>query len=383
MVEAVRSLGPTILAAADDIEANRRLPASLVAALDDAGAYAMYVPASVGGAEVHPLTAMLVTEELARHDPSTGWCVQVSAAVTSFLAWIDPTGLAQLVDAVPAVRLAGSARPLGTAREVEGGFEVSGHWNYVSGVRDATLVLASAVLEPRQGDPPLARSMFLPVTDGTVVANWDVMGMCGTGSDDFVLDGVFVPDERVGYKRWIDQRDEPLYDPRLAMVAAWAPTVGVACGTARGAIEELVALGGNSTTMSTDALRDRPAVQDAIGEAQALAASARAFVVDAIGAAWDALELGAGDLGRRTAEAQLAITHALRTAVTVADLCFHAAGTSAISTGYRLQRFLRDAHTAVQHAAGHRDHFRTGGRSVLGLDAGAMNLRVGDRPGAR
>ena len=257
MVEAASALGQRIRAAADEIEAAQRLPLELVEALSEIEAYSMYVPRSVGGAEVHPLVGFATAEAIARQDASAGWCVQVSAAVTTFMAWTDPQGLEDLVREVGTVRLAGSARPLGIAREVEGGFVVSGHWNYVSGVRDATLILASSFINPPTGDPPLSRSMFLPVTDGRIVDNWDVVGMRGTGSDDYVLDEVFVPIERVGFKRWIDKRPEPLYDPRLAMAAAWAPTAGVACGTAQSAIDALVEMGDVTTTMSPTPLRFR------------------------------------------------------------------------------------------------------------------------------
>jgi len=380
MVEAARGLAPRIRAAADDTEGAQRLPSELVAALSEIEAYSMYVPRSVGGPEVHPLVGFATTEALARQDASTGWCVQVSAAVTTFMAWIDPAGLEELVREVGTVRLAGSARPLGTAREVEGGFVVNGHWNYVSGVRDATLVLASSFIEPIAGDPPLSRSMFLPAGDGRIVDNWDVVGMRGTGSDDFVIEDRFIPIQRVGFKRWIDKRPEPLYDPRLAMVAAWAPTAGVACGTAQSAIDAIVEMGDVTTTMSPTPLRERGNVQDALGEAITLAASARAFVVGSLGAAWEALVTGSGDLRGRVAEAQLAITNSMNTAVRVADLCFHCAGTSAISTQNRLERVLRDAHTAVQHAAGQSVHVRMGGKAALGLDAAPVNLRAGPAP---
>jgi alkylation response protein AidB-like acyl-CoA dehydrogenase len=377
MIEGATALGSLLDEAAPAIEADRRLPDRLVDALVDIGAFSMYVPRSVGGPEVHPLTAFAATEAIARHDGSAAWCVQVSAAVTTFMAWIDPAGLEALVASVPRVHLAGSARPLGVAREIDDGFVVDGHWNYMSGVRHATLVLATSNVDPGDGGPPVPRSMFLPVGDGEIRANWDVVGMCGTGSDDYVLEEVFVPRERVGYRRWVDQRDEPLYDPRLAMVAAWAPTAGVACGMARGAVDTLVELGGIATTGSVVPLREREAVQDAVGRAETLTQAARAFVVDSSGAAWDALIDGSGDLARLVSRAQLAITHAMNVSVEVADLCFHAAGTSAISTQNRLERFFRDAHTAVQHAAGQPIHTRMGGKVLLGVQTAPLNLREG------
>ncbi len=372
ILDAVRDLGPQIVDHGDEIERTGRLPDALADALSDAGVFQMYVPHSVGGHEVHPLTAFAVAEELARHDGSTGWCAQVSAAVTVFLAWLDPDELAAMAARGP-LHVAGSARPLGTADAVEGGYVARGHWNYASGIRHANWFLGTCFVERPDGRK-VARSMLIPTADGTIVSNWNVMGMRGTGSDDFVLDEVFVPEARVAQRRWIERRHEPLYDPRLMMVAAWAPTAGVGIGLARGAIEALAAIGGRSSAGSPVPLRDREAAQEAIGRAEVIASSARAYVIDTIGAAWDAVcQQRSADLEGVVARAQLAITHSLNAAVQVADLVFHAAGTNAISTANRLERFLRDAHTAVQHSAGQPVHVRAGGRVLFGLDPGAVD----------
>jgi alkylation response protein AidB-like acyl-CoA dehydrogenase len=375
IVEAVRDLGPAVAAASETIEELRRLPDELVEQLRQAGVFSMYAPRTVGGPEVHPLTAFAVAEELTRHDGSVGWCAQVAAAVTVFLAWIDPVGVTAMASESGSLHLAGSARPLGRAEVVEGGYRASGHWDYASGVRHANWFLGTCFVERPDGRV-LPRSMFVPVSDGTIVANWNVMGMRGTGSDDFVLDDVFVPLERSAQRRWIEQCTAPLYDPRLNMVAAWAPTAGVGVGLAQGALDALVALGQQRTAGSPTALREREAVQEAAGRAATAVGAARAFVIDAIGAAWQAVveERGpSGRVERAVAHAQLAITHTLNEAVRVADVAFHAAGTNAISTANRLERFLRDAHTAVQHSAGQPTHVRAGGRVVLGLDAGPLD----------
>jgi alkylation response protein AidB-like acyl-CoA dehydrogenase len=84
------------------------------------------------------------------------------------------------------------------------------------------------------------------------------------------------------------------------------------------------------------------------------------------------------DLALKVTRAQLAITHAMNEAVRVADICFHAAGTNAISSANRLERYLRDTHTAVQHAAGQPIHRQVAGRVLFGLPAGDLDAtRVG------
>lgn len=370
MIEATQRLRPMIRALGDRIESERSLPRELVDALTEAEIFQMFQPRTLDGPEVHPLTGFAVCEELASVDGSVGWCAQVSAAVTVFLAWIDPEALEEMVRITDRpLHVAGSARPLGIATRTETGYQVKGHWNYASGVRHANWYLGTSFVDKPNG-ARVTRSMLIPIEDGEIVANWDVMGMRGTGSDDFVLDDVAVPSARVGARHWIDRRNEPLYDPRLAMIATWAPTAGVAIGLARGAIDALIDLGDESSTGSPTPLRERPAVQSAVGEAESITGAARAFCIDAIEAAWQALITDSKELPTAVARAQLAITHSMNEAVRVADLCFHAAGTNAISTGNRLERFLRDTHTAVQHAAGQPIHRQVAGRTLLGADPG-------------
>lgn len=380
MIAAARALGPDVRRAGARIEADRRLPDDLVDALTAAGVFQMYLPRSLGGPEVHPLTGLAVCEELARHDGSVGWCAQVSAATAIFLAWLDPAAVAEMAATTDRpLHIAGSARPLGAAVRVDGGYRVKGRWNYASGVRHANWFLATSFVDSAAGSR-VARSMLVPMGAGEIVPNWEVMGMRGTGSDDFVLDDVFVPRSRSASRHWIEQRVEPLYDPRLNMVATWTPTAGVGIGLARGAIEALIELTEVTSTGSPTPLGERPLVQETIGRAEAIVSAARAFCVESIEEALAALAAGVDgdDLARPVARAQLAITHSLNEAVRVTDLCFHAAGTNAISTANRLERFLRDAHTAVLHAAGQPLHLRVGGRVLLGLDPGAVDaVRIG------
>src|SRR3954451_22674408 len=376
MIAAARDLGPTIDAAADGIEQDGRLPEPLVEQLRDAGIFAMYVPKEAGGREVHPVTAFHVGEALSRHDGSVGWCAQVSAAVATLAAWIDPAGLAAMVERSGSLHFAGSARVLGYAEALPGGFRARGHWDYASGVSHANWYLGACHVEGPDGERR-SRSLWIPVEDGTIAENWAVVGLPGTGSHDFVVDDVFVPTERVVYGHWIKGHYHGLYDPRLAMTAAWAPPAGVAVGLAQGAIDALTALGGRSSTTSPIPLRSRPPVQEAIGRAEAITSGCRAFAVEAFGDVMDAVAADRADVARAVARAQVAVTHAMNEAVRVVDLCFHAAGTNAISTGNRLERFLRDAHTAVQHAAGQPVQFQAGGAALLGAPPAPIDFSGG------
>src|SRR5262249_32426435 len=142
----------------------------------------------------------------------------------------------------------------------------------------------------------------------------------------------------------------PLYNPRLFLVILFTAVVANSLGIARGAIEAFIELASRETsTRSTDLLRDRPFVQARLAEAEATLNAARAYVVNAVETLWDATCAGAPDLGIAIAQARLAIVHAMHQAVRTVDLVFHAAGTNAIYTRNPLERYFRDIHVAVQH----------------------------------
>jgi len=159
-----------------------------------------------------------------------------------------------------------------------------------------------------------------------------------------------------------------LYHPRLLFVVLWTGTVANSLGIARGAMDAFIALATQAhSTMSPTLLRDRALVQTQVAEAEAILSAARAYVLASVGTAWEAVSAGVPDPSHEVAQARLAITHGMHEAVRVVDRLFHAAGTNAIYRKNGLERYFRDVHTAVQHAAGLPVHIESAGKVFLGL----------------
>jgi alkylation response protein AidB-like acyl-CoA dehydrogenase len=217
------------------------------------------------------------------------------------------------------------------------------------------------------GTPEL-RYLLVPANVATIADTWSVVGMCGTGSHDFIVDDVFVPTPHTFSFTEAPDEVGALYHPRLLLIVAWTDTVGNALGIARGAIDACIELATyRRSTSAATLLRDRPLVQTRIGEAEAILNAARAYVIDAVGTVWEAVCAGVPDPGREIAQARLAITHGMHEAVRAVDLVFHAAGTNALYRKYPLERYFRDIHAAVQHAAGLPIHYESAGKVLLGL----------------
>jgi alkylation response protein AidB-like acyl-CoA dehydrogenase len=373
-VTAAIDLAPQIRAARDELEMTRRIPPGLAKAMAEAGLLQLFLPRAMGGSETPPLTAFRAIEELSKIDGSVGWCAVIATAISLFMGWLPPEVGGELFGQPPDARIAGSVRPEGRAYQVEGGYRVQGRWDFASGITHANWLFCSCVIMDREGPKrtptgvPMTRTMMVPAHAATMVDTWSVVGLCGTGSHDFVVDDVFVPASHTLSLADPPHESGALYHPRLMLINAWVPTVGNALGIARGAIDAFVELATHrGSTSSTTLLRDRPLVQTNVAEAEAILGAARAYVMEAVDQAWKAVCTDDVEPSREVARARLAITHGMHEAVRAVDTVFHAAGTNAVYRKYPLERSFRDIHAAVQHAAGLAVHVENAGKVFLGL----------------
>ena len=382
MVAAARALRPQIIAARDEMDQHRRLPSSLIKAMDDAGLFRTYMPSSLGGPEVDPVTAFQIVEELAMSDGSVGWCAFIAGSLSLFTGWLETPVARELFGTPPTLRGAGSFRPLGTARITDGGYVVTGQWDFASGCQHSNWLALNCVVAddsgpclnvggPLDGTPQL-RMMTVSTEDARIVDNWSVIGLHGTGSNDVAVTELFVPDNRTF--ALVDQPFDtaPLCQFRSAMAVTFTPLAGHTLGMARGAMNAFQELAGSSgTTMNMSLLRDRPQVQEVVGRAEAIISGARAYVLDSAGTMWEAMQSGDERLGDRVLQTRLAVTHAVHESERAIDMLYHASGTNALRSRHLLERYFRDVNAAMMHAGGLVANFEQGGRVALGLPAGA------------
>jgi alkylation response protein AidB-like acyl-CoA dehydrogenase len=373
VIAAARSLLPQVRAASEECESLRRVPTAMAEALAKAGLLQMYLPHSMGGPELPPLVVFRAVEEISRADGSIGWCVMIATAVSNLMGWLEPEVGRAMAGTCADMRLAGSIRPQGRACRVAGGYRIEGRWDFASGVNHANWLMAPCVLwdgeRPMRAPSgaPVTRLFWVPIRDAAVLDTWRVMGLRGTGSHDFTLADVFVPESHSAAIGDPSRERGLLYDARLHFSWIWTATAGNAIGIARGALDVFAELAGKSTTMSTAPLRDRPLVQTRLAEAEAILSSARAYVLTAVGDLWTRAGQEQSDLDAAIVQARLAITHAMHEAVRCVDLVFNAAGTNAVYERNQLERHFRNIHVAVLHVAGLPAHLQAAGKVLLGL----------------
>ena len=351
LLDAVARVAPTLVAHAAEAEALGTLPAVTVDALDAAGLFRLKLPAVLGGAEADPVTQFEVLEALAMVDASASWCTMVGATTLTLPAvYLPDDAVAKVFSAGGIPRAAGVYMPIGRAEVVPGGYRVTGRWPFASGVRHSQWLSATARVV-RDGALTAERcAVVFPTESATVHDNWQVAGLQGTGSCDFSLEDLFVPDaftwdsEKAG-----PQRGGPLY--RLAMPGFVANEhAAFALGVARQALDVFVDVAkAKARGVTPSLLARRPTVQRLLAKADVELKAARALTIERYERAWQMV--CAGELVPPSMQAELrsVAVHATDVAVDVTTRVFRAAGGSALYLDHALQRCLRDLHAGAQH----------------------------------
>lgn len=372
MLSAAKSMLPMIRENLNQIDSECQLPADLAEAMAEKGLFGLYVPKVLGGPELDPITAFPVVETISTVDGSVGWCCFNGTALTSAISRITIEAAKELFGDPPVISGSGSARSGGTATVTDGGYIVSGRWNYLSGVDHAKCLFLNCDLVDEKGPVleadgrPVSRVVVVPVKDGTVHLVWNTMGMRGTASNDASFSDLFVPISHTYERAAPAVHDSPLYNPQTALLMSWTLAAANSLGMARGAINAFMELAGAGTTQSTRSLRDRQTVQTTVGECEAIIGAGRSYVLDAVGALWKSQVAKSPDLMDKAVHAQLAIAHAIRQSVVVVDKLFYQAGTGAIHQANDLERFFRDLHVGGQHISGTHTNYELGGQALLG-----------------
>ncbi len=370
-----RALAPLLESAAPRIEAERRLTDDVLAALHGAGLFRTLLPRAYGGEELDPASHVLMLEEVAAADASTAWCIGQGTGCSMAAAYVEPAVARAIWGDDPRAVLAwgmGGA----VARVVEGGFRVSGRWQFASGHGHAAWMGGHCRVQEPDGSirlgpdgQPVERTMMFRHDAAEWTVAWDVIGLRGTGSDAYAVEDLFVPEAYTVQRDTDAERrvDAPLY--RFSTTHLYASGfAGVSLGIARGLLDAFVSLARDKTPRaSTAVLRDNAAVQRETAEAVATLRAARALLLGTLRECWDHARGGGWLTLDQRAAIRLAATSAIHRAREVGDWAYAEAGATAIFEAQPFERRFRDLHAAGQQVQGRASHLEEVGRHLLGL----------------
>ena len=338
-----------------------------------AGFYRLGIPRHLGGLEVPPAISSRIVETLARGDASCAWVAFIGMTTGTSLASI-PKQAATTIFSAPEMLITGVFAPTGVAEKVDGGFNVTGNWQWGSGSQNADWVMGGCLFK-EHGEPmldnngrPHIHPMLMPKNEVEFVDTWHVSGLRGTGSLDYRVKDLFVPQDRaVGFIE-PDTPSSALYAfPYFTFLALG---IGAVClGIARAAIDELVQLAtAKKRVSSSKTVAEQQVSQMQLAQAEADLRSARLFYYQALDDAWQRAVAGEDVTLEMRCNLRLATTHAAIRSAEVVDVMYKLGGGSAVYEKSRLQRHFRDIHVATSHIMVAPSTLETAGRLFFGLE---------------
>ena len=376
LMDAVESVRDALEANAEESERIGTLATASVAALYESGLLRLKTPHALGGAEADLVTQLDVLEAVSRIDPSSGWCLMIGAASLGGLAaFLPDDSIAEVFAGGRPPKVAGAAAPSGTATPVDGGYRITGRWQFGSGIQHAEWVSAGARVAGGFDGHPRQLRVVMPRRKVKVHDNWQVMGLRGTGSCDFSVDDLFVPH---GFA-WDATLTEPVRGGALYRLGRPAFVTNehsaFALGVARRSLDAVTEVASSKTRgyNSVNLLANRPAFQWALGECDMRLRAARSLNVEILEEAWASVCAGHTPPPPLQAQMRSCATYTTDVAAAVVSQAFRYGGGAAVFTTSILQQCLRDVNAAAQHQMVSDTAYENHGQFLLGLpDARVM-----------
>lgn len=360
VVAAARGMRDVVAAEAAACEQARTLTDPVVEEMWRTGLLPAFNPVAAGGVEPSFAEMIETWIEMAWQDGSFGW-VGIANMPSSFAAaaYLPEEGFAEVFGGGDQrVTLGGQYFPNGQGVAVDGGYRLSGAWSFGSGIGHSAYVAAGffpmddgEMRWAGEGIPDMQVAV-LPREQVSFDDGWHVQGLKGTGSYDYSVQDVFVPQYRTFplFSRRPSRGDSPAVRMGLMPVTA-AGHASWALGVAKSMLDDVTELAATKYRMSDMAsLASRPTFQKGLAHHVAAWRAARLLVLDAFTTAESAVAAGEDLTPGLRADMRVAAVYATDTARACAEWAHLVAGTSAIREGSRLERAFRDIYTGTQHA---------------------------------
>ena len=383
-VQAAVALRSVIRGYREEIEREQRLPKALVEQFHQAGFYSLVIPRELGGLQADPLTYLRVVEVLAEAAGSVGWNLANNSIGQLVTLGLPDEGVREVyADGADTVIAGTAVQGGGRAVPVDGGYRVTGRWRFGSGCQESSWMLGSFQIfdgdELRRspdGTSSHWRGVF-PRSDAQVVdGSWDVTGLRGTGSFDWTVEDVFLPERRTMVHAGVPLDNQWKRWPGISYSLPAQAWVGphhsaVITGIARAGIDALIDLAGEKTPRGrTGRLCENPQVQDAVGRADATLNAGRIYRSAMIAELWNTIAAGGETTLEQRARCRLAAVYAADSARAAMDLMYRHGGSTSFERDSRLAECWRDLHVVGQTVTIAPEWYPIGGRAFMKMDTG-------------
>jgi 3-hydroxy-9,10-secoandrosta-1,3,5(10)-triene-9,17-dione monooxygenase len=360
VLDGVRDLLPTLRERAEEAERLRVVPEASIKDLESTGFFRLLQPRRFDGFEADPVDFYTAVRDLAGACGSTGWVASVVGVHPWQVALFADEAQQAVWGEDTSTRLSSSYAPTGKAQRTDGGFRLSGRWSFSSGCDHCQWVLLGGLVVDDEDSVVDFRTFLVPRSDYAIEDVWNVVGLRGTGSNDILVDDVFVPETNTlsmsdtgrCYGPGQQQNTSNLY--KLPFHSVFTATISTPLmGMAFGAYDEHVEL-------QRKRVRAAYLAEKTANDPYASVRIARAS--NEIDSAWVLQVHNFRDLQAHVERGEripLRLRLRLRRDQVIAsersiraiDMMFESSGGRALTEGSYLQRAWRDAHAGRVHAA--------------------------------
>ena len=368
-IERAQSIAPVAKRNAIAAEDLRRMPEENIKAILDSGLMPLGRPKMFGGYEADWLTHIDCVSEVARFCGSTGWCMTFLIQHQIFLSLFPEAAQRAVYEQHPDPAILTSFNPTGQVKQVTGGFEVSGRWRFASAGDYCQWAILGGVVRPADG-PPRRLNLLLKLGQFRIERVWNSVGLKGSGSNDVIVEPVFVPDSFV---YWLDEammgrapgqqlHDGILYKTPFVFSMGFAvmtPMHGIARGAFESFCEYIAAKAAGPRGKSSE----MDNTQTAIGESKA-----EIDLAYLVTEKMSATTFNGGKKTRLDAVRQRRDMVLVRSLLLSAvDRLFALSGAHGLDADIALQRHWRDLHAIGNHSQWTAPAMQVAGRDALGL----------------
>ena len=327
---------------------------------------------------------MRVVELLAEAAGSVGWNLANNSIGQLVTLGLPDEGVHEVYANGADTVIAGTAvMGGGRAVPVDGGYRVTGRWPFGTGCQESSWMLGSFQIldgdQPRRspdGASVYWRGVFQRSEAQIVEGSWDVSGLRATGSFDWTVNDVFLPERRTMVHAGVPLDNQWKRWPGISYALPAQAWVGphhsaVITGIARAGIDALIELAAEKTPRGrTGRLCENPQVQDAVGRADAILNAARVYRSAMITELWNTVAAGEDTTLDQRARCRLAAVYAADSAREAMDLMYRHGGSTSYQRESRLAECWRDLHVVGQAVTLAPEWYPMGGRVFLKMDPG-------------
>ena len=239
LVSGVHELAAEVAEHRSKFDSDGRLPDQLVEQLAALGLFRLLLPKSIGGPGLSALEFMDVVEAAAALDGTIGWLVGNGGGMARAGGYLPAESAREIFDD-PLAFVVSSTGAVGRAVRVPGGYSVTGRWPFGSGSPHGTWFTPLCAVEEGEEATGELIFVYVPRREVALDDNWQVSGLCATGSVHFDLAEVFVPDRFAHAFQPEPTQPGTLYQLPTGSIFSWTVAT-VPLGIAAGAIDDFVA----------------------------------------------------------------------------------------------------------------------------------------------